>query len=59
MSFMGHPQGQTIIYAHFRSLIMGSRHPSSCLMSSGVQCRQPHIFVHNECLEMSKKMKFM
>jgi len=28
-------------------------------MSCGVQCRQPHIFVHNEYLEMSKKIKFM
>jgi len=59
MSFVGHRQGQTIAYAHFKFLIMASRHPSSCLMSCGVQCRQPHIFVHNECLEMGKKIKFM
>jgi len=28
-------------------------------MSCGVQYRQPNIFVHSECLKMSKKIKFM
>lgn len=59
MSFVGHPQGHTIIYTHFNFLIMASRYRSSCLMLCGVQCRQPHIFVRNEYQEMSKKIKFM
>jgi hypothetical protein len=59
MSFVGHPQSQTIMYARFKFLVMASRHPSSCLMSFGVQCRQPFIFVNNECLEISMKITFM